>query len=130
MNQRRFALLRPNRVLRILVIVAFMLAALAPAVAAEEKPAESAWKFHVAPYLWAIFMDGNVTVKGVEADVDLGFSDIWDELNFAFMLAYEARKGNWGLWGNTVYANLGYNNIEGRLASPRSIPPQTPCGRG
>ena len=78
MNQILFALLWPNRVLRILVIVAFMLAGFAPSVTAEEKPAESAWEFHVAPYLWAIAMDGNVTVKGVEADVDLSFSDIWD----------------------------------------------------
>lgn len=39
MNQRLFALLWPNRVLRVLVIVAFMLAALAPSVTAEEKPA-------------------------------------------------------------------------------------------
>jgi hypothetical protein len=58
-------------------------------------------------------MDGNVTVKGIDVDVDLSFSDIWDELNFAFMLAYEARKGNWGLWGNTIYANLGDDNISG-----------------
>ena len=113
MNQRRSALLGPNKVLLILVIVAFILAALTPAVTAEEKPAESAWQFHVAPYLWAISMDGNVTVKGLEADLDLSFSDIWDELNFAFMMEYEARKGNWGLWGNTIYANLGKSNISG-----------------
>ena len=115
MNQRLSALLWPNRVPRILVIVAFMLAGFAPSVTAEEKPAESAWEFHVAPYLWAIAMDGNVTVKGVEADVDLSFSDIWDELNFALMLEYEARKCNWGLWGNTIYANLGDDNISGPL---------------
>jgi len=122
MYQRRFALLRPNRVLRILVIVVFMLAALAPSVAAEEKPAESAWEFHVAPYLWAIMMDGNATVKGFDFDVDLDFNEIWDELNFAFMLAYEARKGNWGLWGNTIYANLGDSNIEGPLGLTKIDP--------
>jgi hypothetical protein len=42
--------------------------------------------------MWAISMNGNATVKGLEADVDVSFSDIWDELNFAFMLEYEARK--------------------------------------
>jgi hypothetical protein len=115
MHQRRFALLWPKKVLLMMVIVAFILAALTPSLAAEEKPAESAWEFHVVPYLWAIMMDGNITVKGLEADVDLSFSDIWDELNFAFMAAYEARKGNWGLWGDTIYANLGDNNINGPL---------------
>ena len=78
MYQKPYGLMRREKVLVVLVIVAFMLAALAPAVAAEEKPAESAWEFHVAPYLWAIFMNGNVTVKGFEADVDISFSDIWD----------------------------------------------------
>ena len=51
MNQRRFALPWPNKVLRILMIVAFMLVGLAPSVTAEEKPADSAWEFHVVPYL-------------------------------------------------------------------------------
>jgi hypothetical protein len=99
--------------LRILVIVAFMLAALPPSVTASEKPAESVWEFHIAPYLWAMSMDGNAMVKGLEVNVDVGFSDIWDELNFAFMLEYEARKGHWGLWGNTIYANLESSNISG-----------------
>jgi hypothetical protein len=76
MNQRLFALLWPNKVLRILVIVAFMLAALTPSVTAEEKPAESSWQFQIAPYLWAMSMDGNATVKGLEVNVDVGFSDI------------------------------------------------------
>ena len=115
MNQIGFALQRPSKVLPILMIVAFMLAFLSPALAAEEKPAESAWEFHVAPYLWAIAMNGNVTVKGFEADVNMSFSDIWDQLNFALMLAYEARKGNWGLWGDTIYANLQDNNVSGPL---------------
>jgi hypothetical protein len=115
MNQIRFALQRPSKVLPILMIVAFMLAFLAPSVSAEEKPAESGWEFHVAPYLWAIAMDGNVPVKGFEADVNMSFSDIWDQLNFALMLAYEARKGNWGLWGDTIYANLQDNNVSGPL---------------
>ena len=76
MNQIGFALQRPSKVLPILMIVAFMLAFLSPALAAEEKPAESAWEFHIAPYLWAMSMDGNATVKGLEVNVDVGFSDI------------------------------------------------------
>jgi len=113
MYQRPFGFLRPGKSLLILMIVAFMLAALAPSVTAEEKPAESGWEFNVTPYLWAINMDGNATVKGIDFDVDLPFSDIWDQLNFALMLAYEARKGSWGLWGDTIYANLGDDNVGG-----------------
>ena len=96
-----------------IVIVVLISALNVPTVAAEEKPAESGWEYTVAPYLWAISMDGNVTVRGLEADMDASFNDIWDELNFAFMLAYEARKGRWGLWGNTIYSNLGNSDVDG-----------------
>ena len=113
MNQKLFGLLQPKKSLLFLMIVAFMMAALAPSVTAEEKPAESGWEFHIAPYLWAISMDGNAGVKGLDFDVDMPFSDIWDQLNFALMLAYEARKGPWGLWGDTIYANLGDDNVGG-----------------
>jgi hypothetical protein len=102
-----------GRILLILLMVAFIFGPLASAVAAEEKPAEqSGWEFQVAPYLWAISMNGDATVKGQEADVDVSFSDIWDELNLAFMMEYEARKGRLGLWGNTIYANLGKSNAD------------------
>jgi len=97
-----------RRILFILVIAAFIFNPFAAAVAAEEKPdAQSGWEFQVAPYLWALAMNGDATVKGQEADVDVSFSDIWYELNIAFMLEYEARKGRLGLWGNTIYANHG-----------------------
>jgi len=114
MYQKPNGLLRPEKILILLVMVVFILpGAFAPSVAAEEKPAESGWEFNVAPYMWAISMDGNLTVRGLEADVDVSFNDIWDELNFAFMLAYEARKGHWGLWGNTIYSNLGASDVKG-----------------
>lgn len=102
-----------RRILFILVIAAFIFSPFAAAVAAEEKPdAQSGWEFQVAPYLWALAMNGHATVKGQEADVDVSFSDIWDELNIALMLEYEARKGRLGLWGNTIYANLGKSNTD------------------
>jgi len=114
MYQKAYGLLRQEKILMLLVFAVFiLLAAFASPVVAEEKPAESGWEFTVAPYLWAISMDGSVTVRGLEADVDASFNDIWDELNFAFMLAYEARKGHWGLWGNTIYSNLGDSDVNG-----------------
>ena len=112
-NRYPYRVLRQGGILPILIIAAFIFSPFAPAVAAEEKPIEqSGWEFQAAPYLWAISMNGDATVKGQKAEVDVSFSDIWDELNFAFMLEYEARKGRWGLWGNTIYANLGKSNAE------------------
>jgi hypothetical protein len=108
-----YRVLWQGRILLTLVIVAFLFSPFAPTAAAEEKSdAQSGWEFQVASYLWAIAMNGDATVKGQKADVDVSFSDIWDELNFALMLEYEARKGRWGLWGNTIYANLGKSNAE------------------
>jgi len=106
--------LRQSKVPIFLLTVSIILAALVPSVLAEEKlEDQGAWQFSVTPYAWFISMKGKVTVRGLEADVDASFSDIWDELNYGVFLAYEARKGNWGFWGNTMYANLGDSNVEG-----------------
>jgi len=79
-----------------------------PAMAAEEKTSQnSGWEFAVAPYMWFLSLDGDVTVKGNESDLDLSFSDIWDELNIAAMLTFDARKGKWGIFGDMIGANLG-----------------------
>lgn len=40
------------------------------------------WRFKATPYLWALSVDGNTTVKGQKSDVDMSFSDIVDKLNF------------------------------------------------
>jgi hypothetical protein len=105
--------LKQTRCFLTIVIVVLIAALNAPTLAAQEKPVESGWEITVAPYMWAISMDGNVTVRGLEAEIDASFNDILDELNFAVMLAYEARKGHWGLWGNTIYSNLGNSDVKG-----------------
>jgi hypothetical protein len=106
--------LRQSKVPIFLLTVSIILAALAPSVLAEEKSDDQgAWQFSVTPYAWFVSMKGKVTVRGLEADVDASFSDIWDELNYGVFLAYEARKGNWGFWGDTMYANLGDSNVDG-----------------
>ena len=79
MYQKSCGLLRPEKILILLVMVVFILpGTFASSLAAEEKPAESGWEFTVAPYLWAISMDGSVTVGGLEADVDASVNDLLD----------------------------------------------------
>lgn len=65
---------------------------------------ESGWQFRVAPYLWAQQLDGTVGVRGLAGDVDLSFSDILDDLDFAFFAAFEARYGRWGIMTDVNYA--------------------------
>ena len=45
----------------------------------------------MAPYVWALAANGNVTVKGIKADVDISFNDIRDQLNIAAMVEYGMR---------------------------------------
>ncbi len=48
------------------------------------------WTFDLAPlYLWGISIDGKQTVKGQEADLDVSFSDIFNNLNGAFTIHFE-----------------------------------------
>jgi hypothetical protein len=88
-------------------LIATTIAVLMSSVALAQ--AEDGWEFQIAPYLWMAGMDGDVgLLPGVPpADVDASFSDILDNLDFAFMLAGEARKGRGGVLGDIVYMDLG-----------------------
>ena len=57
---------------------------------------EEEWEFAVAPmYLWAKNIEGASAVGGLEAPLDLDFKDdILDNLDAAFAIHLEARKGN------------------------------------
>jgi opacity protein-like surface antigen len=56
------------------------------------------WQFEITPYLWATGMKGSTGPKGLEADVDMSFGDIWDNLDKAFIINMEANKGQWSTW--------------------------------
>jgi hypothetical protein len=68
-------------------------------------PTEQGWQFRFAPYLWAQSLDGTAGV-GLTGDVDVSFNDILDDLDFAFMGAFEARHGRWGILADVSYAEL------------------------
>jgi hypothetical protein len=67
---------------------------------------ESDWSFEFAPYLLGAGMDGTASVRGVEADVDMGFDDILDHLDSAFLARFEARRGRWAVGFEGVYFRL------------------------
>jgi hypothetical protein len=66
-----------------------------PALADSENADMNAWQFELTPYLFAAGMDGTAGIRGVSADIDMSFSDIWDRLDSAFMLYFTAQKGDW-----------------------------------
>ncbi|MDF1586806.1 hypothetical protein [Marinimicrococcus flavescens] len=83
----------------------------APAGAAELLSED--WQFNLTPYLWALSIEGDVTVKGVEASPSVSFNDILDNLNYAIMLEGDARKERIGLFANVIYADLGDSGTVG-----------------
>ena len=64
------------------------------------------WQFQFTPYLFMASVKGEVGARGLTADVDAGFTDIVDELNFGFMSAFEARKNRFVLLTDLLYLNL------------------------
>ena len=74
--------------------------------AATDLPPEDRWTFAVAPYLWAISLDGKAAVRGLEADVDVPFSDALKDLSFGAMLLVDARRGRFGIGVNGVFTRV------------------------
>lgn len=71
------------------------------------KPATSNWQFDVAPYLWAINMNGRVGVANQTLHNDQSFSDLLNQLNWGGMLWLGAHyKENLGFFVDSVYASL------------------------
>lgn len=97
-----------------LFLTAFALTSQCPVLAGPVSPLPAAppvsedkgWEFRFAPYLWAQGLDGVMGVRGVAGNVDIPFADIWDDLDFAFMGAFEARRGRWGILTDINYAEL------------------------
>ena len=76
------------------------------------------WKFTIAPYLVAAGMNGTMTVKGLEADVDIPFETILDNLDMAAMVHFEMRNDRWMLSSDLVYMDLeGSNDVAGGTAT-------------
>jgi hypothetical protein len=70
------------------------------------------WSFSVSPYLWmaSVKTSGTFSPAGtgrtISADVHQSFSDIFKDLNFAFMSGAEARRGPFSLQLDAIYVNL------------------------
>ncbi len=76
----------------------------APAMAAPATMADpDAWNFEMTLPLWAPQVNGNATVRGRTADVNVNFSELKSHLDNVLSLAAEAHKGKWGFFGDVGY---------------------------
>jgi opacity protein-like surface antigen len=64
---------------------------------------QNGWNFEVTPYLFASGLNGTAGARGIQADVDASFSDIWDNLDIGLMGLFLAQKGPWSLTLDGVY---------------------------
>lgn len=97
------------------ILGALMLAASVTASAAEDRY-DGRWHFAVAPYVWLPSVEGTLkfsvppgTSGSPEASTD---SSILEHLNFALMIAGEARKGTWAILTDIIYLDFGEEDGE------------------
>jgi len=90
---------------------------LTPAAAADLAPAPdtSGWRFTLAPYVWGVGLSGDVGLFGRgPVDVDIPFSDILENLDFAAMGVAEAHNGTWGVFVDLNYTSLSADGSRSR----------------
>jgi len=71
-----------------------------------EHEQDSKWEFILVPYLWMTGIDGDVTIKGRDADVDVSFDEILDNLDIALLNNFIAKRGKWEFFVQPNYMKL------------------------
>lgn len=66
------------------------------------------WRFSIAPYLWAPSLNGALTVRGRESDIDASFADTLEKADTVFGLNgdVELSNGRWSFFAAPSYMNM------------------------
>lgn len=83
------------------IFVAAVVASVVPMAQAQSTSGD--WQFNIAPYLVAASMDGTVTVKRFEGDVDVPFDELLDQLEMAGMVHFDMKNEHWMLSSDLLY---------------------------
>src|SRR6266480_760154 len=67
------------------------------------------WHFTIAAPGWIAGLDGTIGVRGVNADINIGFDQILQHLDMIFAMRAEAQKGPFGIYGEVIYIGLSDN---------------------
>jgi len=67
---------------------------------------DGGWRSSLLLYLWAQSLDGTAAIAGNEVEIDESFSDLADNLDGAFSLRFESRKGKWGYFLDGMKVSL------------------------
>lgn len=79
----------------------------------------TAWEFGGEIYFWGASLGGNTTSGG---DVDIGIDTIIDDLKFGAMGTLAAHKGNWTLFADMIYLDLGDDASTTATIGPIAFP--------
>jgi hypothetical protein len=76
------------------------------------QPDAPPWEFSVMPYLWLPSVDGRISYGppppgGGSANINIDTATILDNLDFAFMINGQARKGRWLIATDVIYLDFG-----------------------
>ena len=82
-----------------------LLAAAGPAAA------QDGWSFAASPYVWLPGFSTSAETGRGTVDIDKSTSDAVSDLDFAFMGAFEARSGRWGLILDLIYTDLSTSEL-------------------
>lgn len=121
LNTSAFCLLHSIFTRATLVVLAFLflasthLASATEPLAIHPTPRESGWSFNVAPYMWALRLDGDLTVDGSAGSVGLSDKEILNHLKAALMLEAGVRKDRVGVFGDFLVAKLEGDGAVGPL---------------
>jgi len=101
---------------RVVTALLTSFALLASGIAKAESTTESEsdrWRFEITPYFFAAGLSGTTGVDGVKTDVDLSFSDVWDNLDSGYMGFFEAAKDRWFFSFEGIYFKLSDEGTKG-----------------
>ena len=75
------------------------------------------WHFTLTPYVWLPGVSGDLRYKAPRgfsgnAEVHVGAEDIFEDLKFAFMGTGSVRRGNWSVFTDFIYLDLGSDNAK------------------
>ncbi len=86
-------------------------------MARAEDPLQGDWHLDLTSYLWAPALNGNLTIRGHEAPVDLSFIDILKDSSSIIGIEGRlgVRKGRIGVYVDGLYNKIGFENLSGPL---------------
>jgi hypothetical protein len=87
-------------------VLASVLCAGALLTATQAAAQDAEWEYRVTLYMLGAAQSGTTTIRGIEQDIDLSFSDIWGNLEFGGMLHFRAHNERWLAQADAIYMQL------------------------